>query len=94
MSKKIPDGSKIEKKVITYPYFTTPVQSANNHSAEAINRSYLLVVWPVVIYKDLYNYLLMTLDGKILRGLFEHEGIKPANVRTSYENVQNPSQLK
>ena len=30
---------------------------------------------PVVIYKilDPYNYLLMMLDGKILRGLFEHE---------------------
>ena len=32
-------------------------------------------VGPVVIYKimDPHNYLLMTLDGKILRGLFEHE---------------------
>ena len=29
----------------------------------------------VVIYNitDPYNYLLMALDGKILRGLFEHE---------------------
>ena len=28
-----------------------------------------------VIYKiiDLHNYLLMTFDGKILRGLFEHK---------------------
>ena len=32
-------------------------------------------VGPVVIYKiiDPHNYLLMTLDGKIIRGLFEHE---------------------
>ena len=32
-------------------------------------------VGPVVIYKirDPHNYLPMTLDGKILRGLFEHE---------------------
>ena len=32
-------------------------------------------VGPVVVYKiiDLHNYLLMTLDGKILQGLFEHE---------------------
>ena len=32
-------------------------------------------VGPVVIYKitDPHNYLLMTLDGKNLRGLFEHE---------------------
>ena len=35
-------------------------------------------VGPVVIYKiiDLHNYLLMMLDGKILRGLFEHERLK------------------
>ena len=32
-------------------------------------------VGPVVIYKIIYphNYLLMTLDGNILRGLFEHK---------------------
>ena len=32
-------------------------------------------VGTVVIYKiiDLHNYLLMTLDQKILQGLFEHE---------------------
>ena len=37
-------------------------------------------VGPVVIYKiiDPHNYLLMTLDGKILRRLFEHERLKPA----------------
>ena len=53
-------------------------------------------VGPVVIYKIIYlhNYLLMTLDGKILRGLFEHERLKPANVRTSQGNVQNLAQLK
>ena len=47
-------------------------------------------VGPVVIYKiiDPYNYLLITLDGKILRGL------KPANIRTSQGNVQNRAQLK
>ena len=37
---------------------------------------------PVVIYKILYphNYLLMIVDVKILRGLFEHERLKPTNV--------------
>ena len=36
-------------------------------------------VGPVVIYKiiDPHNYLLMTLDGKILRRLFKHERLKP-----------------
>ena len=36
----------------------------------------------------------MTLDGKILRGLFEYEQLKPAIVRTSQENVYYLPQLK
>ena len=36
----------------------------------------------------------MTLDGRILRGLFEHERLKPANIRTSKGNVQNLAQVK
>ena len=53
-------------------------------------------VGPIVICKiiDLHNYLLMTLDGKILRELFEHKRLKPANIRTSHGNVQNLEQLK
>ena len=39
----------------------------------------------VVICKiiDPHNYLLMTFDGKILRGLSEHKRLKPVNIRTS-----------
>ena len=53
-------------------------------------------VGPVLIYKiiDPHNSLLMTLDGKILRGLFEHERLKPAILRTSEGNVNNLSHLK
>ena len=53
-------------------------------------------VGPLVIYKivDPHNYLLMTLDGKILRGLFEHERLKPVTIRTSHGNVNNLVQLK
>ena len=53
-------------------------------------------VGPLVIYKiiDLHNYLLMMLDGKLLRGLFEHERIKPAIIRTSEDNVSNLVHLK
>ena len=53
-------------------------------------------IGPVVIYKitDPHNYLLMTLDGRILRGLFEHERLKPTNIRMSQGNVQNLVQLK
>ena len=44
---------------------------------------------PVVIYKiiDPHNYLLMTVDGRLLRGLYGHERLKPAN-------IGNLSQLK
>ena len=53
-------------------------------------------VGPMVIYKiiDPHNFLLMTLDGKISRDLFEHERLKPANIRTSQGNVNNLAQLK
>ena len=46
-------------------------------------------VGPVVIYKIIepYNYLIMTLDRKILRGLFRHEGLKPTIITTSQGNV-------
>ena len=43
---------------------------------------------------DLHNYLLITLDGKLLRGLFEHERLKAAVIRTNQGNVTNLSKLK
>ena len=36
----------------------------------------------------------MTLEGKILRGLFEHKRLKLAMLRTSEGNVNKLSQLK
>ena len=53
-------------------------------------------VGPLVVSKiiDLHNYLLITFDGKLLRGLFEHERIKPAIIRTSEGNVANLAHLK
>ena len=53
-------------------------------------------VGPLVIYKivDPHSYLWMTLDGKILRGLFEHERLKLAIIRTSYGNLISLAQLK
>ena len=53
-------------------------------------------VGPVVIYKiiDPNNYLLMTLDGKILRGLFEHERLKLAIIRINHRNIHNRAHLK
>ena len=62
----------------------------------ALRKIMIKYIGPVVIYKiiDPHNYLLMTLDGKILRGLFKHERLKPAILRTSEGNVSNLSQLK
>ena len=53
-------------------------------------------VGPIVVYKiiDLHNYLLMTLDGKILQGLFKHKRLKPPILRTSEGNVNNLAKLK
>ena len=49
-----------------------------------------------MIYKiiDPHNYLLMTLNGRILRGLFQHKSLKPVNKRINLGNVQNLAQLK
>ena len=51
---------------------------------------------PLVVYKirDPYNYLLMILDPKILRKLFQHERLKPAIKRTTQGNVCNLPQVK
>ena len=53
-------------------------------------------VGPVVMYKiiDPHNYLLMTLHGKTLRGLFEHKRLKPAIIRTSQGNIPNLAELR
>ena len=53
-------------------------------------------VGPVVIYKiiDPHNYLLMTLDGVMLRGIFEHKRLKPTIIRTNQGNIQNLAELK
>ena len=36
----------------------------------------------------------MTLDGIILKGIFEHKRLKPAIIRTSHGNVQNLAELR
>ena len=35
----------------------------------------------------------MTLHGIILKGIFEHERLKPAIIRTNHGNVQNLAEL-
>ena len=53
-------------------------------------------VGPVVIYKivDPHNYLLMTLDGIILKGIFEYERLKPTVIRDKSWKCSEFSQIK
>ena len=53
-------------------------------------------VGPVVVYKiiDPHNYLIMTLDGKNFRGIFEHEKLKPTIIITNQGHVHNLAELR
>ena len=74
-------------------YLISPLTSSLRTASRKIMVKY---VGPLVVYKiiDLHNYLLMTLDGKLLRGLFEHKRIKQAVIRTSNGNITNLAHLK
>ena len=74
-------------------YLISPLTSQLRTASRKVIIKY---VGPLVVYKiiDPHNYLLMMLDGKLLRGLFEHERIKPAIIRTSEGNVTNLAHLK
>ena len=74
-------------------YLILPLTS---HLRTASRKIMVKYVGPLAVYKiiDLHNYLLMTLDGKLLRGVFEHERIKPAIIRRSEGNVMNLAHLK
>ena len=75
-------------------YYKIETKESQLHTA--LRKVMITYIGPVVIYKiiDPHNYLLMTLYGKILGGLFEYERLKPAILRTNEENVNNLSQLK
>ena len=62
-------------------YIISPLTSQLRTSSQKVTIKYvgLLVIYKVV---DPQNYLLMTLDGKILRGLFQFERLKPVTIRT------------
>ena len=74
-------------------YLISPLTSQLRTASRKIMVKY---VGPLVVYKiiDLHNYLLMMLHGKLLQGLFEHERIKPAIIRTSEGNITNLAYLK
>ena len=68
---------------------TTQLRTSSRKAA--INYVGPLVVYGIV---DPHNYLLMTIDGKMLRGLFEHERLKPAMIRSDKGNVNTLLAIK
>ena len=65
-------------------YITSPLTSQLRTASQKIAIKY---VGPVVVYKimDPHNYLLMILDGKILKRICEYERLKPPVIRTNRE---------
>ena len=74
-------------------YIISPLTSQLRTTSRKVSIKY---VGPLAVYKivDPHNCLLITLDGKLLSGLFEHERLKPAVIRTNQGNVTNLSKLK
>ena len=74
-------------------YTISPLTSQLRTSSRKFGVNY---VGPLVVYKivDLHNYLLMTIEGQLMRGLFEHERLKPAILHTDKGNVRTLSDLK
>ena len=74
-------------------YIISPLTSQLGTNYRKISVKY---IGPVVIYKiiDPHNYLLITLDGVMLRGIFKHERLKPAVIRTNRGNIQKLAELK
>ena len=74
-------------------YIISPLTSQIRMASRKVSIKY---VSPLAVYKivDLHNYSLITLDGKLLRGLFEHKRLKPAVIRMNQGNVTNLSKLK
>ena len=81
------DRDFFQYKIGDLIYIISPLTS-QLHMAS--HKEAIKYVGPVVVYKiiDPHNYLLMTLDGKILRRL------KPTVIRTSQGNVQNLAELR
>ena len=74
-------------------YIIPPLTSQLRTNSWKITIKY---VGPVLVYKivDPHNYLIMMLDVKILKGIFECERLKPAIIRTNHGKVQNLAELR
>ena len=87
------DRENLQYKEGDIVYIISPLTS---QLCTALHKVAIKYVGPVVVYKiiDPHNYLIMTLDGKILRGIFEQERLKPTIIRTNQGNVQNLAELR
>ena len=74
-------------------YIMSPLKSQLRMASGKVSIKY---IGPLAVYKivDLHNYLLITLDRKLLRGLFEHKRLNPAVIRMNQGNITNLSKLK
>ena len=74
-------------------YIISPLTSQFRTASRKIMIKYM---GPLAVYKtvDQHSYLLITLDGKLLRGLFEHDRLKLAVIRSNHGNVTNLSKLR
>ena len=74
-------------------YLISPLTTQLRTNSRKVSIKY---VGPLVIYKiiDPHIYLVMTIDGQLLRGLFEHERLKAAVIETDKVNVTTLPALK
>ena len=74
-------------------YIILPLTSQLRTASRKVSIRY---IGPLAVYKvvDPHNYLLITVDRKLLKGLFKHERLKPAVIRTDQGNVTNLAKLK
>ena len=70
--------------------------TSNNSAKNKFQKSINKYVGPLVICKiiDPHNYLLITIDGQLLRALFEHIRLKPSLIKTGKVNVTTKPTLK
>ena len=74
-------------------YLISPLTS----QLRTVSRKFAIqYVDPSVIYKIVHghNYLIMTVDGKLLRGLLEHKRLKPEVLKTDKGSVITLTALK
>ena len=74
-------------------YIISPLTSQLTTAPRKVTIKYLGLL---AVYKifDPHNYLLITLDGKLLRRLFGYERLEPAVIKTNQGNVTNLSKLR